>query len=96
MGLDAVESRDVGVVDRRECPGFALESREAIGVGGKGLRQDLDRHIAGEFRIPGAIDLAHSAFAQCGEDFVSAEARAGDQAHEWRTRETIQRIAPTP
>jgi len=49
------------MVQRRKHPRFALETREAIGVGGERLRQDLDRDLATELRIVCAIDLAHAA-----------------------------------
>ena len=48
--------------------GFALEAREALGIGGDGLGQHLDRHLAAELRVLGPIDLPHTAFAQLGGD----------------------------
>ena len=49
---------------------FALEPREPLWIGGKQLRQHLDRHLAMELRIARAIDLAHSARADRAEDFI--------------------------
>ena len=34
--LEAVDRADVRVIERREQPRFALEAREAIGIGGEG------------------------------------------------------------
>ena len=57
--LDTVDSADVRVIERGEHPGFALEAREAIGLGAECQRDNLDRHVPLEFVVPGAVDLAH-------------------------------------
>ena len=44
--LEPVDDRDVGVVQRGQGLGFALEPREAIRVGGERLGEDLDRDVA--------------------------------------------------
>ena len=54
----AVDVRDVRMVQRREGLGFALESRDALGISGEQLRQDLDRDVAIEPRVARTIDLA--------------------------------------
>ena len=53
--------RDVGMVERRQRFGFALEARQTFGILREGLRQDLDGHLAIETGIAGAIHLAHAA-----------------------------------
>ena len=40
--------------------GFALESGQALGISPDGLGQDLDRDLALEGRVRGAIDLRPS------------------------------------
>ena len=82
--LEAVDVRDVRMVQGGEDFGFALESGQALGVGADGLGQDLDGDLALEVGVGGAIDLAHSAGAEGGDDFIRAEARAGSQSHPWR------------
>ena len=62
--LEAVDVRDVGMVQRREDLRFAFETGEPIGVVGEGGGQDLDRDVAIELRIARAIDLAHAAGAK--------------------------------
>ena len=62
--LEPVDAADVRMVQRREHLRFALEAREAIGIGGEGVRQDLDRDVAIELRVARAIDLAHAAGAR--------------------------------
>ena len=59
----AVNRRDVRMVQRREDFGFALEAREALGVRGEDVGQDLDRDLAFQLRVRRAIDLAHAAGA---------------------------------
>ena len=56
--------------------GFARESRQAIGVQGECVRQDLQRDVAIELGVAGAIDLAHSTFADLCEQLVGAEPAA--------------------
>ena len=65
------------MVQRGEGLGFALKPREPLGVGGERLGQDLDRDVAIQLRVARAIDLAHAAGAERGQDLVRAEAGAG-------------------
>ena len=51
------------MVERRERLCFALEPRQAIGVARKGVGQDLQRNVAIELRVAGAVDLSHATFA---------------------------------
>ena len=75
--FEAVDGGDVRMVQRRERLRFALEPREAIGIAGERVRQDLDRDVAIQLRVARAVDLAHAAFADRRDDFVDAEAGAG-------------------
>ncbi len=79
--LEAVDLRDVRVVQRGEGPGFTLEAGEPVRIADKGAREDLERHVAPEPSVAGAIHLAHAPGAQGSEDFVVAENRTGTQAH---------------
>jgi hypothetical protein len=73
---DVIERQDVGMRERRDRLGFSLEPIERGAVGCESRRQDLDRHLAIEPRIAGAIHLAHPAFANLGDDFVGSDSRA--------------------
>jgi hypothetical protein len=55
----------------------SLEAGHALGVGGKGGGQQLDRDVAIERRVAGAIDLAHAACPERAEDLVDAESASG-------------------
>jgi hypothetical protein len=74
--------RDVWMIERRQRLRFARESRQAIGIAGKGVRQDLQRDLTIELRVPRAVDLAHPARADRRDDFVRAETGASGQGHE--------------
>ena len=77
--LEAVDRGDVGMVQRRERLRLALEPRQAFGVGGERVRQDLDRDLAAERRVRRPIHLPHAAFADLRGDFVDAETGAGSE-----------------
>ena len=72
------------MIQRRERLRLALEPRQALGVRGERVGQDLDRDLAAERRVRRPIDLPHPAFADLRGDFVDAEARAGSEGHGWR------------
>ena len=78
------DADDVRVGERGDGLRLALEPRAPVGVGGEGSRQDLDGDVALEPRVPGAIDLAHSAFADRREDFVGAQTGGGGERHRAR------------
>ena len=70
VGFDPVDVRDMRMVERGERPGLAFESRQPGGVRRKDIVQCLDRNVAIEPGIAGAIDLAHAPFAQLGDDVI--------------------------
>ncbi len=72
------------MVQRSEGLRFSLESRDAFWIGSEQLWQDLDRDVAIELRVTCAVDLAHAAGPQGGEDLVRAEARAGLEGRQLR------------
>jgi len=58
--LEPVNRRDIGMIQRRQQLGFALESRQALGgVAGQLIRQHLDRHDVLQPRVHGAVDHSH-------------------------------------
>ena len=72
--LEAVDRRDVWMIERGEYLRFSAEARKPIRIARERLRQDLQRHIAVELRVFGAIHLAHAAGTDGRGDFVNAEA----------------------
>jgi hypothetical protein len=75
--FNAVNRRDVWMIQRRQQLRLALEPGEPIGVGREHFRQNFDGDVPMASRIAGAIYLAHPAGADERDDFVGAETHAG-------------------
>ena len=82
VALNAIDGRDVRMIEGGERLGFAREAQHTIRVRGEQLGKDLQRDVAIELRIAGAIDLAHAAFAQRADDLVRSDGLPWRQAHE--------------
>src|SRR5437762_6014087 len=65
------------MVQRGGGAGLLFEAREAVAIVGDPGRQDLDRDLASELRVPGLPDLSHASGAERREDFVRAQAASG-------------------
>ena len=74
--LEAIQSRYVVVVQRGKNLGLTLETSQPLRVSRHFFQEELDRHLATELRVLGAIDLSHAACTEGGEDLVVAEPRA--------------------
>ena len=83
--FQAVDVRDVRMVQRREDFRFALESRQPLGIAGHRRRQHLDGDAALQIGVGRPIDLAHAARADLGGDFIRTEAGADCEGHVGRT-----------
>jgi hypothetical protein len=87
--VPAIDGRAADVVDRDdgrmiECRGracLALESHQRLGILCHRRRQHFDRHFARKARVSRSVDLAHSAAAEWGENFVRPEECAGSDCH---------------
>ena len=75
--LDAVDLRDVGMVEAGEDLSLPLEPGEPIRVAGEGIGQDLQGDIAVELRVGGLPDLAHPALAEEGRYLVRTKRLTG-------------------
>ena len=71
--LQPVDPADVRVAQRGEDFGLPLEPGEALGVGGKRRRENLERDVAFEASVAGAVDLAHSTRAKGTRDLVGTD-----------------------
>ena len=75
--LETVDRGNVRMIERRQHLRLALEARDAIGIERERVGDDLQRDVATELRIARAIDLAHAAGAEGGEDdFIRTETGA--------------------
>ena len=78
---DVVERADVRMRELGDRPRLAFEAlARLLGIRQSG-RQDLDRHLAAEPRVPRPVDLSHPARAERRKDLVGTEAGAGGKAH---------------
>ena len=82
--LEAVNVRDVWMIQRRQRLRFSCEPSEAFRVVREGLGQHFDRDVTVEPGVAGAVDLAHAACAEEREDLIRAERRAGCERHRVR------------
>ena len=78
--LDAVDLRDVRMVQRREDLGFALEAGQPFRIGREGRGKDLDRNAALQPGVASLVDLAHTAGAQRRDHLVRTDAGASGEA----------------
>ena len=70
----AEERSDVRMIQRGEDFGFALEARDAVGVGEEGFGQNFNGDAAPELHVARAVHLAHAARAEQAENLVRPEA----------------------
>jgi len=70
---DVVDRNDAGVGKAGRGARLALEAVHPVGIGAVAEQQDLERDLAFEVGVPGAVDLAHAAVAELGAQLVAAE-----------------------
>ena len=69
------------MIEGGEDSRLAGESRDAIRVSGKAVRQDLERDVTTELRVTSPIHRSHSTFADGRGDLVDADAGAWIEGH---------------
>ena len=79
--FDPEKRGDVGMNERGERERFTPEAGKPLRVGGVAIRKGLERDLAVQASVTGAIDLAHSALAQQFDDFEWAQTPAWLQRH---------------
>src|SRR5215469_4582331 len=85
---DIVDGADIGMVKRGRSPGLALKAFPSRNRR-KSLRQNFHGHVALEPCVPRAIDLAHAALADGGENLVGTKLVAFGKRH---TQDTVEFI----
>ena len=80
--FEAVDRRDVRVVQRRQHLRFPLEAGQPLGVVDEGVGEDLQRDIAVELGVAGLVHLAHAAYPELFADNVLPEPGTRRQRHE--------------
>ena len=74
--FEAMDLRDMRMIERGEHLRFTTEAGEAIGIVGDAWQQNLDRDLAIQLRVAGSVDFAHPARADPRVDLVRADALA--------------------
>src|SRR5262249_13671600 len=90
LSSDVVERADMGMRKLRDGSRLALEALADLGRSRQAFREDLDRDLASETRVPRAVDLSHPSGAERCEDLVGAELRAGSEGHDFFFRASAQ------
>ncbi len=79
--LEAVDTRDVGMIERRENLSLALEASHTIGIVCESVWKKLDRDAAPEFCVARPVDFAHATGAQRADHFIRTETGARRECH---------------
>jgi hypothetical protein len=64
------------MIQRGHSPGFLLKTAQAVLIVCQGTREDFDGNVTLEAGVAPAVDLAHAARAEQGEDFVWPQFRS--------------------
>src|SRR6202035_2477455 len=78
--FEAVDRADVRMIQCRERPRLALETRATLRVARERRRQDFNRDLAFERVVVGAVHLAHATDAEQRTDRIGPEAVADESA----------------
>ena len=81
MLLEAVDRPDPRMAERGQHPGLPLEPREISGILRQRVGYALDCDVPFEAQVACAINLAHAADAERGEDLVRAQTGARRETH---------------
>ena len=74
---DLVNSKNVGMIERRCGFGFLDEPTHPVAILGDVIEQDLKSHLPFKSRVLGQIDLTHPAFSYGGDHLVMGYIFAG-------------------
>ena len=80
--LDRIDRDDVRMVEGGDGAGLALEAGEPVGIAGEIRGQHLERDLATELRVAGAIHFAHTACPERRSQHVMTKPRTWYEAHE--------------
>jgi serine/threonine protein kinase len=78
---DVVDGEDAGVLEGGDGPRLLLEPVEPLRARRTLTRDDLDRNVAPEPGVPGAVDLPHPSGPEGRDDLVRPQASPRCEAH---------------
>jgi hypothetical protein len=76
-----IDRSDVRMIERSEEARFALKARDPLRIVAEPVGDNLDRDVAAQPGIAGAIDLSHPAGPDGRVDLIQADANAGLERH---------------
>ena len=79
--FQAVDRGNIRMIERRENLCFALETRHALAVAGKLIREDFNGHVTAEACIMREINFAHASSAEQRRYLVGPQFCARGQTH---------------
>ncbi len=79
--LEAMNRRDVVVIERRQDLRFPLESGEALRIGGDRGGEDFERDLAIQLRVTGTPNFAHAAGAKRADDLEGPDSDTCTECH---------------
>ena len=82
--LEAINRRDVWMIERGEDFGFSTKPPETIHIARYVPWQDLDRDVTLQLRVGRAVDLSHSAGTERAGDLERADPLPDCEAHSQR------------
>ena len=88
---EIVHGDDVRMIQLRERPGLAVEAFGKGRVSGERPGQDLERHIALQFRLPDLENSPHAAVADHFPD-LQGRKRLGDFLPRWQMHHVLQHL----
>ncbi len=83
LTADVMQHTNVRMIQAGNGLSFAFEALLSNGIGGKLLRQYLNRDSPLQPRVARAIDFAHPARAERRRDFIGAKPSARSERHSW-------------
>ena len=75
------DAQDVRMREGCDRLRFALETCERHRIGSQRLRHDLDGDVAIQFRVAGAVNLAHPTSTDGAQNLVATDASPASQRH---------------
>src|SRR4029077_13227383 len=79
--FQTVDGCDVGMIERRQHPRFALEAGQPFGIARERFRQKFYGHVPPELGIVRFVHLSHPAHADLRDDLVRTETCASAEGH---------------
>src|SRR5262249_43327116 len=81
LGAHVVDRHDVRMLEGSDGSGLPLEAMQAVGTGRPVGGDDLDRYLTLQTRVAGAVNLAHSARPEWGDNLIRAETTSRRERH---------------